>query len=172
MPNISVIVPVYNTEEYLSQCIDSILAQTFVDFELLLIDDGSTDSSGMICDKYADKDTRVIVYHKQNEGVSAARNLGIDNSKGEWITFVDSDDILYPEALSVLHANSRDVEIVTAAIEQKNKIWKHVLLGVLDSEVYIKGLAEGNIYGYLYATLYHSSLLKHPRLHIPRRIKI
>ena len=60
MPNISVIVPVYNTEEYLSQCIDSILAQTFVDFELLLIDDGSTDSSGMICDKYADKDTRVI----------------------------------------------------------------------------------------------------------------
>ena len=98
--------------------------------------------------------------------------MGIDNSKGEWITFVDSDDILYPEALSVLHANSRDVEIVTAAIEQKNKIWKHVLLGVLDSEAYIKGLAEGNIYGYLYATLYHSSLLKHPRLHIPRSIKI
>lgn len=90
---ISVIVPVYNTEQYLHRCIDSILAQTYTDFELLLIDDGSTDSSGAICDEYALKDTRVRVFHKENGGVSSARNLGLDNAQGEWITFVDSDDI-------------------------------------------------------------------------------
>ena len=91
-PVISVIVPVYNTELYLRRCIDSILSQTFTDFELLLIDDGSTDRSGAICDEYAAKDKRVRVFHKENGGVSLARNLGLDEAKGEWIEFVDSDD--------------------------------------------------------------------------------
>lgn len=92
IPQISVIVPVYNVEKYLSRCIESILSQTFTDFELLLIDDGSTDRSGEICDEYAKKDTRIRVFHTKNRGVSAARNLGLDNAKGEWISFVDSDD--------------------------------------------------------------------------------
>lgn len=92
MPQISIIVPVYNTEKYLHRCIDSILAQTYTDFELLLIDDGSKDNSGKICDEYAQKDARVRVFHKENGGVSSARNLGLDQAKGEWITFVDSDD--------------------------------------------------------------------------------
>lgn len=91
-PKISVIVPVYNVEQYLCRCVDSILAQTFPDFELLLIDDGSKDRSGEICDEYAGKDERVRVFHKENGGVSSARNLGIDNAKGEWISFVDADD--------------------------------------------------------------------------------
>lgn len=91
---ISVIVPVYNSEKYLHRCIDSILAQTFTDFELLLIDDGSTDLSGAICDEYARKDSRVRVFHKKNGGVSSARNMGLDNAQGEWITFVDSDDAI------------------------------------------------------------------------------
>ena len=95
-PKISVIVPVYNTEKYLRRCIDSILSQTFTDFELLLIDEGSKDSSGAICDDYAAKDKRVRVFHKENGGVSSARNLGLDNANGEWITFVDSDDWVYP----------------------------------------------------------------------------
>lgn len=95
MSKISVIVPVYNTEKYLHRCVDSILAQTFTDFELLLIDDGSTDSSGAICDEYAQKDSRVRVFHKENGGVSSARNLGIKNARGEWITFCDSDDYVY-----------------------------------------------------------------------------
>ena len=90
--DISVIVPVYNVEKYLPKCIDSILAQTFTNFELLLINDGSKDSSGTICDEYAAKDSRIRVFHKENGGVSAARNLGLDNAKGEWIAFVDSDD--------------------------------------------------------------------------------
>ena len=89
---ISIIVPVYNTEKYLHRCIDSILAQTYQDFELLLIDDGSKDSSGAICDEYAAKDARVRVFHKENGGVSSARNVGLDNARGEWITFVDADD--------------------------------------------------------------------------------
>ena len=96
MSKISVIVPVYNSQQYLCRCIDSILAQTFYDFELLLIDDGSTDSSGVICDEYAKKDSRISVFHKINEGVSVARNLGLDNAKGEYITFIDSDDWVEP----------------------------------------------------------------------------
>ena len=95
-PTISVIVPVYNAEKYLRRCIDSVLAQTFVDWEMLLIDDGSTDASGSICDEYAAKDERIRVFHKENGGVSSARNLGLDNAQGEWITFVDSDDYTYP----------------------------------------------------------------------------
>ena len=89
---ISIIVPIYNSEKYLHRCIDSILAQTFTDFELLLINDGSKDNSGTICDEYAAKEQRVRVFHKENGGASSARNVGLDNAKGEWITFVDSDD--------------------------------------------------------------------------------
>lgn len=81
-PKISVIVPVYNVEKYLSRCIDSILAQTFTDFELLLIDDGSNDNSGNICDDYVKKDNRIRVFHKENGGVSSARNLGLTRQRG------------------------------------------------------------------------------------------
>ncbi|MGN9161722.1 glycosyltransferase family 2 protein [Clostridium sulfidigenes] len=91
-PKISIIVPVYNVEKYIHKCVDSILNQTFKDFELILIDDGSTDSSGEICDEYGELDERVIVIHKENGGVSSARNLGIRLAKGEYIGFIDSDD--------------------------------------------------------------------------------
>lgn len=94
---VSVIVPVFNAEKYLHKCIDSILAQTHTDFELLLINDGSKDNSGAICDEYAAKDNRIRVFHKENAGVSKARNLGLDNAKGEWITFVDSDDWVHED---------------------------------------------------------------------------
>lgn len=91
---ISIIVPVYNSEKYLSECIESILCQTYPNFELLLINDGSTDSSLDICKMYAVRDNRVILINKSNSGVSPSRNLGIENAKGDWITFVDSDDFL------------------------------------------------------------------------------
>lgn len=91
-PKISIIVPVYNVEQYLPRCIDSILNQSFVDFELLLIDDGSKDKSGAICDEYADKDDRIRVFHKENGGVSSARNIGLENARGEWLSFIDGDD--------------------------------------------------------------------------------
>ena len=90
-PKVSVIVPVYKAEKYLHRCVDSILAQTFIDFELLLVDDGSPDCSGDICDQYAAADPRVRVFHKPNGGVSSARNLGIEKANGEWLMFVDAD---------------------------------------------------------------------------------
>jgi glycosyltransferase involved in cell wall biosynthesis len=92
MPQVSVIVPVYNVEPYLRKCIDSILTQTFTDFECIIIDDGSPDNCPAICDEYAAKDNRIVVIHQKNAGVSAARNAGLDIARGEWIGFVDSDD--------------------------------------------------------------------------------
>lgn len=100
-PKISIIVPVYKVEQYLSKCIDSILAQTFKDWELLLIDDGSPDDSGKVCDEYVLKDSRIRVFHKENGGVSSARNLGLEDSKGEFVMFVDSDDWLSTDCLQV-----------------------------------------------------------------------
>lgn len=92
MPKLSVIVPVYNTEKYLRECIDSILAQTYQDFELILVNDGSTDGSGAICDAYADKDPRIRVIHQENGGITVARKSGVRIARGEYVTFVDSDD--------------------------------------------------------------------------------
>lgn len=89
---VSVIIPVYNSESYLHRCVDSLLTQSYTDFELILVDDGSRDSSSDICDEYARKDGRVKVFHKENAGVSSARNLGLDNATGEFVVFVDSDD--------------------------------------------------------------------------------
>lgn len=108
MCTISIIVPVYNVEKYLHCCVDSILAQTFTDIEVLLVDDGSTDSSGAICREYAHQDSRVRVFHKANGGVSSARNLGLDNATGKWIMFVDSDDKVAPEICERLLEKAMD----------------------------------------------------------------
>jgi len=102
-PAISVIIPVYNVAAYLNQCVDSVLAQTLEDFELLLVDDGSTDASPAICDAYAARDNRVRVVHQPNRGASAARNTGLDLAHGAFITFLDSDDWLDAETLDVTH---------------------------------------------------------------------
>ena len=103
MPEISIIVPVYNTEKYLYRCVDSILGQTFTDFELILIDDGSTDASGDICDEYRAADSRVRVVHQNNRGQAAARNLGAAIAEGRWLSFVDSDDMLHPQMLASMY---------------------------------------------------------------------
>ena len=117
MPEISVIVPIYKVEPYLRRCVDSILAQTFADFEVILVDDGSPDGCPAICDEYAGKDERVRVIHQENGGLSAARNAGLDwvfaNSDSRWISFVDSDDWVHPRFLEYLHR---------AVVENKVKI--------------------------------------------------
>ena len=105
MPLVSIIVPVYKAEQWLHRCVDSILAQTMADFELLLINDGSPDRSGEICDEYAAQDSRVRVFHKENGGVSSARNLGLDNAQGEWISFIDADDWVEKEYLEGVTEN-------------------------------------------------------------------
>ena len=94
---ISVIVPIYKVEPYLNQCVESILCQTYSDLEILLIDDGSPDRCGQICDEYEKQDSRVKAFHIQNQGLSAARNVGLQNAEGEYIGFVDSDDWIEPE---------------------------------------------------------------------------
>ncbi len=103
MPEVSIIVPVFQAEYYLSRCIDSILRQTFVDFEVLLIDDGSIDNSGVICDVYAEKDSRIRVFHRKNGGISSARNTGLDNATGKYIMFCDSDDYVEENWVSGLY---------------------------------------------------------------------
>ena len=102
-PMISIIVPIYKVEKYLSKCIDSILSQTFTDFELILVDDGSPDSCGKLCDEYALKDNRIKVIHKENGGLSDARNAGIKVAKGKYLGFVDSDDYIAPDMYELLY---------------------------------------------------------------------
>lgn len=124
MPEISVIVPVYKVEPYLRRCVDSILAQTFSDIEVILVDDGSPDGCPAICDEYAWLDKRVKVIHQKNGGLSAARNAGLDwvfaNSDSQWISFVDSDDWVHPQFLEYLHraAVESNVEISMCNVQK------------------------------------------------------
>lgn len=118
-PSLSIIIPVYNVEKYLDECIESVLRQTFTDYELLLVDDGSKDKSGEICDKYAEKHPhRIKVFHKPNGGASTARNLGLDNASGHYIGFIDSDDVIHPQMFEKLVEAIRlhDVDIVSSQI--------------------------------------------------------
>ncbi len=103
MPKISVIMPVYKAEKYIHKAVDSILMQTFTDFELILVDDGSPDTCPKICDEYAKADTRIRCFHKENEGISATRNFGVQMALAEWVAFVDADDIIHPRYLEVLY---------------------------------------------------------------------
>ena len=107
-PKISIIIPIYKAEKYIHHCIESILAQTFKDFEVLLIDDGSPDKSGEICDKYAELDCRVRVFHNENGGVSFARQFGIDNARGEYTIHADPDDWVEPDMLEDLYAKAQE----------------------------------------------------------------
>jgi glycosyltransferase involved in cell wall biosynthesis len=115
MCEISIIVPVYDVEKYLKKCVDSILNQTFKDFELILVDDGSPDNSGAICDQYAEKDSRVRVIHKENGGLSDARNAGIEVARGKYLGFVDSDDFvnedMYKQLYTSIIENNADLSI-------------------------------------------------------------
>lgn len=103
MTKISVIVPVYKVEDHIGRCIESILSQTYREFELILVDDGSPDNSGVICDEYAQKDARIRVFHKENGGVSSARNYGIEKATGDWLCFIDSDDYIGKTYLEDFH---------------------------------------------------------------------
>lgn len=124
---ISVIVPVYNVEPYLRQCIDSILAQTYTNFELILVDDGSPDNCGAICDEYAAKDSRIVVIHQENQGVAVARNVALDIMRGEYIAFIDSDDYIAPTYLELLYR-----ALVTEKADIATCWWNTDVEGVVD----------------------------------------
>ena len=118
MPEISVIVPVYKVEKYIHKCIDSILAQTFTDFEVILVDDGSPDSCGEICDEYSKQDMRIQVIHKQNGGLSDARNVGMRYASGKYVIFIDSDDYIELDMFEYMHNNIQksDADMATCGI--------------------------------------------------------
>lgn len=119
---ISIIIPVYNVEKYLHKCLDSIINQTYQNIEIILVDDGSTDSSGAICDEYAEKDNRIRVIHKENRGVSSARNRGLAIAMGEWVLFFDADDILPNDVLDYYTnvVNTNDVDMVLGSYVEYN----------------------------------------------------
>ena len=113
---ISIIIPVYNVKKYLRECLDSILAQSYKDFEIIIVDDGSTDSSGNICDEYSMKYENIKVLHKNNNGLSSARNAGLDIAQGEYILFFDCDDVVSPIMLETLIAHVAGYDIVSFGI--------------------------------------------------------
>ncbi len=109
-PTISIIIPIYNVADWLKECIDSILNQSFTEFEVLLIDDGSSDGSDIICEEYAKKDRRIRVFHKANKGISSARNYGLERANGEWICFVDPDDLfISTDALEIMYNHTNEM---------------------------------------------------------------
>lgn len=145
-PKISVIVPVYKAEKYLNRCVDSILAQTFTDFEVLLIDDGSPDRSGEICDEYAKKDVRIHVYHQQNCGAGAAREFGVNKASGTWIMFVDSDDTIPGDSLeNLLLKDNGEYDIISGIYHNlhNNTYFIHKRDGVLTNTEYVSALLNG-----------------------------
>lgn len=115
-PEISIIVPIYNAESFIVRCVNSVLAQSFEDWELILIDDGSSDNSGVICDTMSDNDKRIKVLHKSNGGVSSARNLGLEHAKGTWISFLDVDDYWLPDFLSNMMAHGEYNLIISGSL--------------------------------------------------------
>ena len=138
-PVISIIVPVYKVEKQLNKCIESILNQTFKDYELILVDDGSPDNCGHICDEYEKKDSRIKVIHKKNGGLSDARNAGLDIALGKYIGFVDSDDIIHPQMYEKLYncINKSNLDIVQCKFKRFKSI-EEININISDSELNFK----------------------------------
>lgn len=161
----SIIVPVYNTEKFLAKCIDSILGQKYEDWELLLIDDGSTDSSGSICDNYAKNDNRIKVLHQQNAGPGAARNRGLDNACGEFVVFVDADDWVDSTFLSDYIESMQNSDIVYQGHRKEYNDGKSIKVSDLelnssDIAVAIRTLWEHDYFGYTCLKCFRRSIIE------------
>ena len=170
MPEISVIVPVYKVEAFLHRCVDSILCQSFRDFQLILVDDGSPDSCGDICEAYAAKDPRIHVIHQKNGGLSAARNTGIEyvleNSSSHWLAFVDSDDWVHPDYLKILYATAEETSCKLSAcgfFRTEGEDFPQLQDGSaqrLSADDYYCGQIHGGVTAVAWNKLYHRSLFK------------
>lgn len=167
MDLVSVIVPIYNVEQYLSQCIDSILNQTYTNLEIILVDDGSPDSCPQICDEYAAKDARVRVIHKPNGGLSDARNTGIDASTGDWLVFVDSDDYIAPDMIASLYdavikhnAQMALCEVVRFSDDPDYRpaVWKKLTSEILTGADVLKRGSFGPVYVVAWNKIYAKQL--------------
>lgn len=164
---ISIIIPVYNVSEYLPRCVESVLSQTYKDLEIILVDDGSKDNSGILCDEYAKKDPRIKVIHKENGGLSDARNIGTVQAIGDWIFYLDSDDWIVPNAIETLfqYANKNDCDVVQGGLYYaypkyllKRKEESSIVLG---RESAMKELIiNERVKNFAWGKLYKSSLVK------------
>lgn len=188
-PFLSVIVPVYNVEPYLPQCLDSILSQTFADFEVILVDDGSTDGSGALCDSYAEKDGRFLCIHKENGGLVSARQAGFPYAKGQYVTFVDSDDWIAPGMYARMCAAAEETgaEAVCCnytAVTKKGDILCRSSFSAglydkaqLEEHVYPRMIYSGSYFTYgaapnLWNKLFRRELLAKNLCHVPLTVKV
>lgn len=171
---ISIIVPVFNVEKYLPDCLNSILSQSFTEFEVLLVNDGSTDNSGVICDEYAQKDSRFKVYHKQNGGVSSARNFALDKITGDWVYFCDADDLLYEKALEILIRNFDDSVDCTMGgyirfneqgdILEENKIYEDNYMSIEEILLDFYHPRYKMVNGYIWNRLFRRNIIERHKL--------
>ena len=196
MPAVSVVIPVYNSAKYLRECLDSVVSQTFDDWEIVAVDDGSSDESPAILDEYAAKDSRIRVIHKANAGVSAARNDGLDTAKGEYIVFVDSDDLLLASALDILYKkiSSENADVVfgdhlsfsSSNAQERRYVFFDRPFAVSDRDIIVR-LQQTVLYrgfspyysaqsGYLFATpwakMFRRQLLEERRIRFPLSISL
>ncbi len=160
---ISIITPVYNAEKTLDKCIKSIIGQSYKDWELLLIDDGSIDDSLNICNKYAHSDSRIRVFHQANNGASSARNVGLDNARGEWIAFCDADDWVDENWLSLFTSNACDsIQMIVQGFTAHNGTWHGENTGIDfigNAKTGILLLAQNKILGYLWPKLFNRNVI-------------
>jgi glycosyltransferase involved in cell wall biosynthesis len=177
-PLVSVIVPVYKAEAYLHKCVDSLLAQTMTDFEVLLIDDGSPDRSGAICDEYAAKDSRIRVFHKENGGVASARQVGIENVRGEYTIHADPDDWVEPTMLEELYAKAKEDDadmVICDYYEERVDSQKYIKQNLTDdlSSKTLLGLLLGQkLHGSLWNKLIKIDKIKEYKLFLPNFEKL
>ncbi len=173
-PLISIIIPVYNVEKYIDKCIMSVLQQTYTNIEIYLVDDGSTDKSGSICDQYAKKDSRIIVIHKENGGLSSARNAALDVIHGEYITFVDSDDFVSDNYVAflyeILQKESADVSVCQmfeffdeTGLSDDNLHKTEIVNPMSSKEAITKFLLQKNLYASAWGKLYRKEIFEQIR---------
>lgn len=171
-PLISIIIPVYNVEPYLEKCLLSVVNQTYSNLEIILVDDGSPDNCGDICDEWAKKDARIKVFHQENQGVTVARKIGVEKSSGDWICFVDSDDELPENSLQILlNAITEDtIDIIIGSVQYTHK-WpykkRHSEITGLD---FVKLLLKNKVHGGPCARLFKKNLFNKKTFDIPHNI--
>lgn len=174
---ISIIVPIYNVEKYINKCVDSIINQTYKNLEIILVDDGSPDNCPQICDEYAKKDNRIKIIHKENGGLSSARNAGLDIMTGKYVTFIDSDDYYEPEAIEILYNCIKDSKVQISVMkflkvyetDSINKKTNNInTVQYINSIDYLKFLCEKKISESVWDKLFDIEILKNKRFEIGR----
>lgn len=177
---VSIIVPVYNTEKYLEDCLQSLVNQTYDDIEIILVDDGSVDDSAKICDYWSEKDDRIVVYHKKNEGVSTARNFGIQRAKGEFLMFVDADDMLVFNAIEYLveEMKKKQAELVACKYQSQEYIRNSRKLNlrteVVSKEDYLREMMipNRNIAAFVYNRLYLTQTIIEKKIKFNQNVRV